>query len=147
MGIFNPWFLIFLIYYLSGNQDLLLKNFSPEKIKPVLLIQFHFDKTIYVAAISSGALLLFSLFKLRANFYKNVIRMRNFQWVFLFCLVISVGVAFISNEKILFPFSLLAVPLSVFISYYFLTLKKTWYFESLFILWAVSIIYCYVSHS
>jgi hypothetical protein len=101
-------------------------------------MQFHLinerSLPLFSLAIYCLFLLLISLLKLRLNFYKNVIRTRNFQQVFFFFLILAlVAIAIVQPVRVI-NFAFLAIPMSLLIGYYFMSAKKRmWMYE--FSLW------------
>ena len=77
-----------------------------------------------VLLVVMGALLLFSLVKLRSNYFKNIIRTRTYQQIVFFFLLIN-GAAILLIHKIAWiHFVSLSIPLAVFYAYYFVSAKK-----------------------
>lgn len=146
LGFVTPWFFLGVASLLSDSFSI-TELFLSGNVQLLFVLRSAYASSVIVVASVVSAFLLLSLLKLRLNFYKNIIRMRNYQLIFLLWLVIALAISIIVYEKSLFIFSLPAVPASVFISYYFLTLKKPWYFETLFILFAASVIYGYIFSS
>ena len=83
--------------------------------------------------------------KIRGNFYKNAAKTRNYQQLILFFLIISLLMIIFTPSPILYRFSILCIPLAVIIAYYFLTIKKEWIAESLFVLFIALMIYNFAS--
>ena len=78
------------------------------------------------------------------NFFRNIIRTRNYQQVLLGLLFVSLlpWVIFgsVRHEVMLF----IAVPLAVFLGYYFLAAKRLWLMELVFIGILVAYTYTYL---
>ena len=90
--------------------------------RPIFLITKN--TALLTLTVTIGSLLFFSLLKLRVNHNKNVIRTRSFQQIFFFFLLlcgISIG---ISRHIQIIHFAILAIPVSLFISYFYLSAKK-----------------------
>lgn len=141
MGLVTPWFLLFTVFYILDETPQLYSNFSITRLQAVININAGAARPVLYTLVAVGVLLLLSLNKLRVNYFKNVIRTRNFQVVVLFMLVFSILIIIIPYEKSLFRFALTSIPASLFISYYFLASKKVWYYESLFVL--LVFVWCY----
>jgi hypothetical protein len=92
-----------------------------------------------------GLFFLFSLVKMQASFYKNVIRTRGFQQVLASMLVVSSFSFLLDNEVYFYDFTITVIPLSFFISYYFLAMKKTFWAELFFLVLAGTVIYNHFS--
>jgi hypothetical protein len=141
MGLATPWFLLLTIFYVLDQTPQLFNSFSITRLQTVINLNAGAAKPALYTLIAVGVLLLLSLNKLRANYFKNVIRTRSFQIVVLFMLLFSIVIIIVPYEKSLFRFALTSIPASLFISYYFLASKKVWYFETLFLL--LVFIWCY----
>jgi hypothetical protein len=76
-------------------------------------------------------LFLLSLFKVKTHFYKNVIRTRSFQLIVFGSLAIAAASFLICRHFVMFHFVILAVPLTFFISYFFLAARTRWWAELL----------------
>jgi hypothetical protein len=83
-----------------------------------------------------GLLLLFSFIKLRANYRKNIIRMRTYQQIFFIFLVIAGGSLLMLKNIHLIDFLHMLIPITVFCSYYFVSSKKRIYLYE-YALWAM----------
>lgn len=83
------------------------------------------------------AILLISLSGIMANFNKNTIRSRRLQQGLLLFLVCGLGPLATSFSPVYQSFTLLSIPLSAFITYYFLKTKKPIIRETLFALFFI----------
>ncbi|MCC7233152.1 MAG: hypothetical protein IT242_09430 [Bacteroidia bacterium] len=92
--------------------------------------------------VVTGVLLVFSMLKLRANFYKNIIRTRSYQRVMFFFLLSAAVSLFFVKVIGLIHVLMAALPAALFISYFFVSAKKRiWFFNGLFWLWISVIIW------
>lgn len=96
-------------------------KFSLETFETVLIVFFIL-------------LVLLSFIKLLLNFYKNITRHRNYQKLMLSFIIISFLAILCSINIYAYHFSVLAIPVSVFISHYFIVTKKNWWVETLFLM-------------
>ncbi len=142
IGFVTPWFLVITGLFLSDKQTLLTSLLNVENVKPVLIVQSLTQKS-WVALGVIALLLIISLYRLRSNYYKNVIKTRNYQLTFLLLLIAGVIMILVPVNHSLSRFALLVIPLSVFISYYFLTIKKNWLAETVFVLLLMVLLYNY----
>jgi hypothetical protein len=73
---------------------------------------------------------LFSLVKLRTNFYKNSIKTRGEQQILFTYLILVIGAFFLESGTQYIHFTLAAIPVSTFVAYYYMTPKKRlWLYE------------------
>ncbi|MDN3581144.1 DUF6427 family protein [Mucilaginibacter flavus] len=95
----------------------------------------------YLLLIPVIMILALCFFKLQQNFFKSYVQIRkSFQLLFFIFLIAAfsfyVNAAFHINH-----FVLCIAPAAVFFAYYFLYSTKKWFYESLFLLLLISIVY------
>jgi hypothetical protein len=95
----------------------------------------------YLLLIPVIMILVLCFFKLHQNFFKSYVQIRkSFQLLFFIFLIAAfsfyVNAAFHINH-----FVLCIVPAAAFFAYYFLYATKKWFYESLFLLLLISIVY------
>ncbi|GAA3961487.1 DUF6427 family protein [Mucilaginibacter dorajii] len=95
----------------------------------------------YLLLIPVIMILVLCFYKLQQNFFKSYVQIRkSFQLLFFIFLIAAfsfyVNAAFHINH-----FVLCVVPAAVFFAYYFLYATKKWFYESLFLLLLISIVY------
>ena len=86
-----------------------------------------------VEAILIFLLVLLALFRLRAHFYKNTIRTRSNQRIFVYTMFAGAASLLITPFLNRVHLVILVLPLAVFIAYYFLSFRKrAWIGDVLF---------------
>ena len=123
------------------KKNLIYATEIRQKFKRKKAVPGAYPLTIIVVA----AIFVLSLFKLRLKFLKNTAKTRSYQLIILFFSIISMLMITFTPVEMLFRFSILCIPLSIIIAYYFLTTKKTWIIEPVFYLLVAFIIYNYIS--
>ncbi|MFI5220602.1 MAG: hypothetical protein ACHQNT_14040, partial [Bacteroidia bacterium] len=145
MGFLTPVFFVMLYFFLTDRLD----EFGEMVFSNEITRQFNIKNAVppgYPFTVLWVAIvLLLSILKLRGNFYKNVAKTRNYQQLIVFFLVVSLLFLIFTPSAALYRFSILTIPLSVIIAYYFLAAKKMWISESLFYILIILIIYNYLS--
>lgn len=147
MGLITPVFFVFLYYFLNDqtNEMSVLLFSSGSNINR----EFNLTKVIPVGypllIMWIVIMLLLSFFKLRTNFYKNAAKTRNYQQIVLFLLIIALTMTAFASTQMIYRFSILCIPLSIIIAYYFLAVKKKWITTTLFYSLIGIIIYNYIS--
>lgn len=144
---FREWILMFLgfglpFFFMSvwmfWRNDLLFfwKNYTDRftHLRPEINIAPGIP--LYVLAGLIGLWLFLSLFKLRMNYLKNVIRTRSVQQVLFLFLLFGSASVFLQEKLMLVHFTFIAIPLAVFCAYYLLSAKKRLQFYEIF-LWLV----------
>ncbi len=123
-------------------QGLLARIFqNPE------LISFPAQLSERVLAAILVLILVLALFRLRANYYKNIIRVRTYQQIqFLFFLT-GIGSFFLSKEMTMIHWVLLAIPLSIWVAYFFVSQKKKlWLAEGLLWILIAAVVWNHALH-
>lgn len=132
VGLFIPFFFTAIYYLWMDNLPAFFKmqNWHP------ISTHLHFDLNFNIIHITAASflfiLILFSLISLQKQFFKNVIRTRNFQQLILILLFFTVAGVFIPENFNILHLSLFAFPLSILLSHYFYMIKKNWWAETLF---------------
>lgn len=139
IGFATVFFFLAVIYYLTDK----LPDF--EKIWLPLTTKFpahiHINSYNYLVLIPVAIILLLCFLKVSQLFFRSYVQTRK-SFQLLLVLTVIAGLSFyIKKEFHLEHFLLCAVPLAVFFSYYFLYATKKWFYEGLFVLLVVSIIY------
>jgi len=95
----------------------------------------------YLVLIPVIIILALYFITLQQNFYKSYVQVRkSFQLLFVVFLIGALSF-YIKGAFRLNHFLLCAVPAAVFFSYYFLYAKRRWFYETLFAILLISIIY------
>jgi len=133
IGLALPFVFTFIYYFWNNGLHELSDKFFLRNIRELwdtsgLVLQGY---RITLGVIS--VIFVLTLGRIRQNFYKNVTRFRNFQQViFIFLGVALLSLIFTAGSAAIYRFAILVIPLSVMISYYFLSARKKWWTEFLF---------------
>ena len=136
VGFFLPYF--FLSIYLFWNDQLVSgwKSILANVIPMHWRLGFKMDTPLLSLLFLFLLLFLLSLNRLRKNFYKNVIRTRANQRIVILFLVIATLSSMVLKIIPLYQSAMLAIPLAVLFSYYFLAERKRPWVSEL-ILWTM----------
>lgn len=135
-----PLYFLWIGYFLAGNTQAYYQLFSFDFF---WFDAARFEQLAMLDFIALGFILfvlLISLMGLQTNFSKNTIRTRRAQQMLLFFLVSGVACVVFSTSPVKQSVTVLALPVSPFLSYYFLKTKKAWWKETLFALFFIIII-------
>ncbi|MEP7168036.1 MAG: hypothetical protein ABI855_01570, partial [Bacteroidota bacterium] len=124
MGFLTPLFFVMLYYFLNNRLDETKHFLYATEISRMFNIKNAVPGGYPLTIIWVSAIFVLSLFKLRLNFLKNTAKTRNYQLIMLFFVIISLLMIIFTPAGMLFRFSIVCIPLSVIIAYYFLTTKK-----------------------
>jgi len=138
IGFIIPYLFVGVYYFWNENFHEFRRFTIPATLPDVKNITVQTNIYGWILFSMIAILFLLTLVKAQANFYKNVIRTRKFQMLLLFFLAITILIYLIKGSREPYHFSLIAVPLSVFIAYYFLAVKKIWMVETF--LWIMLIV-------
>ena len=130
LGLATPAILLFTILLVTNKMHLRITEVNTDTWLPVIKLQslsWHYILPALVIAV----ILFLSFLKLYANYSKNVIRMRKFQLCFMLLLVFLLLIILIPVQQSAARFSLLIPPICLFLSYYFIAIRKIWWFEIL----------------
>lgn len=145
LGVIIPFFFTFVFYFWNDGLDELRQRFFPESIRQLWDSEGLMLQGYRITLVVISVLFVLTMVRIRQNFYKNVTRIRNFQQVvFIFLLVAIASLAFTGSVAV-YRFSILAIPLAIMISYYFLSNKKAWWNEVLFWVIVGTLIFNHVS--
>lgn len=75
-----------------------------------------------------------TFFRLQQNFFRNTVRVRKLQGFLVVYLIFSVPYALFGSHTIQTAASVMALPASVFFTYFFLPDKRKWLYEFIFLL-------------
>jgi hypothetical protein len=139
MGYATIFFFLAVAYYLSGNLQIFYTIWTP------LTTRFptHVNINSYNYLVLVPVIVIFTLgiMRMKQIFFRSYVQVRK-SFQLLFVVFFIAGISFyVKAEFSLTHFLLCAVPLSVFFAYYFLYANTRWFYESLFFLLLVSIVY------
>ena len=126
-------------YYLTDHIHDFLKIWDPLGTR--FPAKFNFKYYKYILLIPVVLILVLSFLRLRGNFFKSYILVRKTFQLLFFALIIASAAFYVKPDFRLNHFLLCAVPAAVFFSYYFLYAAKRWFFETLYFLLFIGIIY------
>lgn len=134
LGFGVPFFFAFVYYFWNNMLGSFYERIFISGIKKNIELQsvFLHGYTFTLALLAIVSTL--SIVRLRANFYKNVSKTRLNQQVILFYFLCAMFSILVSREELLYRFCILALPLSIFVTYYLLSGKKILWAEIVFLL-------------
>ena len=139
IGYATVFFFLAVYYYMNNNLGRFAGIWLPLGTKfpaAIALSYYH-----YLILIPVGSILILGLVSFRQNYYKSYVQIRKtFQLLFI-TFVIAALTFYTRGAFHLNHFLLCAVPAAVFFSYYFLHARHRWFYETLYVLLAVIIVY------
>jgi hypothetical protein len=139
MGYATIFFFLAVFYYLNNRLGQFYQIWLPLTTKFPDRININYYN--YLVLIPVIIILVLCFFKLQQNFFKSYVQIRK-TFQLLFIVFVVAGVSFyVKPEFHLNHFLLCAVPAAIFFSYYFLYASARWFYESLFLILMIGIVY------
>ncbi|MBS1765419.1 MAG: hypothetical protein JSS90_10680 [Bacteroidetes bacterium] len=133
IGIAVPFVLMITVLTVMDKLQFLKAGYHDHEWIPVLKLNMLETKYL-ITALAITFMIVLSMLKLSKNYFKNIIRTRKFQLCFMLLLLFVFVIVMLPIQHTPARYSLLITPVALFLSYYFLTIKKMWWFELLTIL-------------
>ncbi|CAN5410268.1 hypothetical protein BH11BAC2_BH11BAC2_23170 [soil metagenome] len=143
MGFVFPFFLAFLYYFMNNELLTFYERVFVSGIKKQIDLQHLFSYQYIVSVIWVIILFIVSILRLQTNYYKNVTKARLIQQLLILLIVLGLVMVVISHDELPYRFSILAMPVSVFLAYYFMSGRKAWFMELSFLVLAGCWVYNY----
>jgi len=139
IGFLAVFFFLAVWYYWNDNLSLFYEIWRPLGNK--FPSSFAINYNDYLVLIPVITIIILALLQLRENFFRSFISTRKgFQ--LLFFMFIVAGVSFYLKPQFrIWHFLLCVPPGSVLLAYYFSNAKKRWVYETLFVLFVLSVQY------
>jgi hypothetical protein len=139
IGFVTVYFFLGVYYYLKDSFDGFFNIFLPLTSKFPASIKINLND--YTVLIPLVAILVFSGFSIRQNFFRSYVHVRRSFQLLFFCFALAILSFYLKPQVRVSHFLMAAAPVSIFMSYYFLHAKKRWIYESLYVLLLVFIVY------
>jgi len=139
IGFITIFFFLAVLYYLNDKLGQFYNIWLPLGTKFPASISINYYN--YLVLVPVIFILIFCFFKLQQNFFKSYVQTRKSFQLLFFVLLIGGFSFYVRSGFLLDHFLLCAVPAAVFFAYYFLYANSRWFYESLFFLLLISIIY------
>ena len=140
LGYATIFFFLAVFYYLHNQFDQFFDIWLPlgTKFPNRINITNYYNYLVLIPVI---VILGLCFVKLRQNFFKSYVQVRkSFQLLFFMFLVAALSF-YVRAQFNLNHFLLCAIPAGVFFAYYFLHATSKWFYETLYLLLFISIIY------
>ncbi len=139
IGFVTIFFFLAVFYYMHDKLGQFYNIWLPLATKfPVHITINYYNYLVLIPVI---LILVLCFFKLQQNFFKSYVQTRKSFQLLFFVFLVGGFSFYVRSSFHLDHFLLCAVPLAVFFAYYFLYATGRWFYETLFFLLLVSIIY------
>lgn len=139
MGFLTVYFILGIIYFWFDKLDDFYKIWLPltHPFPSSISMELH----DYLVLLPLAIILVFFVNTLRINFFKSVVHIRKSFQLFFFMLLLGVLSFYLENRLDAYHFLLCVPPLSVYTAYYFNYAKSRWFYESLYVILVITILY------
>ena len=138
LGFITVCFFIGTFYYLKDSLDIFLDS-GP--LATTFRTGFKVNLYDYTVLIPLVLILILSFFTLRSKFYRSNVHVRKAYYVLLFLFLFGLLSFYVKSEYSVHHFLLALPAASVFMGHFFASSTRRWFYEGLYILLAVFIIY------
>jgi hypothetical protein len=139
IGFLTIFFFLAVFYYWKDNITSFYQIWKPLGNKFPSVFKINYND--YLVLIPVGIIIILASLQLRENFFRSFISTRKgFQMLF-FMFLVSAASFYLKPDFRTWHFLLCVPPGSVLLAYYFSNAKKRWFYETLFLLFVISVQY------
>ena len=139
MGYITIFFFLAVYYYLNNSITAFSNIWVPLGTR--FPDSINIRNYSYLLLIPVVIILVLCFIKLRQNYFKSYVQVRkSFQLLFFVFLIAALSF-YVNHVFRLNHFLLCGVPVAIFFAYYFLYAKRKWFYETLFALLLIGIVY------
>ncbi|MFC3365017.1 DUF6427 family protein [Pedobacter fastidiosus] len=139
IGFITVFFFVAVYYYWNNNLGSFYQIWKPLGNKFPSVFKINYND--YLVLIPVAIIIILASLQLRENFFRSFISTRKgFQMLFFMFLVAGASFYLKPNFSI-WHFLLCVPPGAVLLAYYFSNAKKRWFYETLFLLFVLSVQY------
>lgn len=139
VGFATIFFFLAVIYYLNDKLAVFSSIWAP--LGTAFPSHIHINSYNYLVLVPVVIIGVFCFLKTSEIFFRSYVQTRK-SFQLLLTMVVITGLSFYVKARFqLDHFMLCTAPLAVFFAYYFLYSGRRWFYESIFLLLVISIIY------
>lgn len=139
VGFLTIFFFVGVFYYWHNDIALFYKIWLPLTNKFPSVFKIHYND--YLVLVPVVIMMILAMIQLRENFFRSFISTRKaFQMLFFMFLLATLSF-YIKPDFRLYHFLLCVPPGAVLLAYYFSNATKRWFYESLFLVFVLTIQY------
>ncbi|UKT63296.1 DUF6427 family protein [Pedobacter mucosus] len=139
IGFITIFFFLAVFYYWKDNLSSFYQIWKPLGNKFPSVFKINYND--YLVLIPVGIIIILASLQLRENFFRSFISTRKgFQLLFFMFIVAGISFYLKPNFRT-WHFLLCVPPGAVLLAYYFSNAKKRWFYETLFLLFVISVQY------
>ena len=139
VGFITVFFFLAVFYYWRDNLSSFYQIWKPLGNKFPSVFQVNYND--YLVLIPVAIIIVLASLQLRENFFRSFISTRKGFQLLFFMFIVSGASFYLKPNFRIWHFLLCVPPGSVLLAYYFSNAKKRWFYETLFVLFVLSIQY------
>ncbi len=139
IGFLTIFFFLAVFYYWKDNLSSFYQIWKPlsNKFPSVFVINYN----DYLVLIPVTIIIILASLQLRENFFRSFISTRKGFQLLFFMFVVAGASFYLKPDFRIWHFLLCVPPGAVLLAYYFSNAKKRWFYETLFLLFVISVQY------
>ncbi|GAA4204982.1 hypothetical protein GCM10022289_23780 [Pedobacter jeongneungensis] len=139
IGFITVFFFLAVFYYWNDNLSSFYQIWKPLGNKFPSVFKINYND--YLVLIPVAVIIILASLQLRENFFRSFISTRKSFQLLFFMFIISAASFYLKPDFRTWHFLLCVPPGAVLLAYYFSNAKKRWFYETLFLLFVLSIQY------
>jgi hypothetical protein len=139
IGFITVFFFLAVFYYWNDNLSSFYQIWKPLSNKFPSVFKINYND--YLVLIPVAVIIILASLQLRENFFRSFISTRKSFQLLFFMFIVSAASFYLKPDFRTWHFLLCVPPGSVLLAYYFSNAKKRWFYETLFLLFVLSIQY------
>jgi len=139
IGFITVFFFLAVFYYWNDNLSSFYQIWKPLGNKFPSVFKINYND--YLVLIPVAVIIILASLQLRENFFRSFISTRKSFQLLFFMFIVSAASFYLKPDFRTWHFLLCVPPGAVLLAYYFSNAKKRWFYETLFLLFVLSIQY------
>lgn len=139
IGFITVFFFLAVFYYWKDNLSSFYQIWKPLGNKFPSVFKINYND--YLVLIPVAIIIILASLQLRENFFRSFISTRKSFQLLFFMFIVAVISFYLKPNFRIWHFLLCVPPGAVLLAYYFSNAKKRWFYETLFLLFVLSVQY------
>ncbi|WP_316802162.1 DUF6427 family protein [Pedobacter nototheniae] len=139
VGYLTVFFFLAVFYYWNNNLSSFYQIWKPLGNKFPSVFKINYND--YLVLIPVVVIIILASLQLRENFFRSFISTRKGFQLLFFMFIVSAASFYLKPDFRIWHFLLCVPPGAVLLAYYFSNAKKRWFYETLFLLFVLSVQY------
>ncbi|KIA93849.1 beta-carotene 15,15'-monooxygenase [Pedobacter kyungheensis] len=139
VGFITVFFFLAVFYYWKDNLSSFYQIWKPLGNKFPSVFKINYND--YLVLIPVAIIIILASLQLRENFFRSFISTRKSFQLLFFMFIVSIASFYLKPNFRTWHFLLCVPPGAVLLAYYFSNAKKRWFYETLFLLFVLSVQY------